>query len=390
MNSIPLHPSPAAPAGGFPAKPLRLLAILCLSLAGITANAENASASVNFKDPAKPGILKIYISRGDLHVRAGDSTSEVKVKSDAAPKEKQETRKDGLRVLSDTSANFSLTVQDNVAELNYGKESWPEGGSADFDVTVPKNTSVQVENGWGGEVVVEKLSGDVEVKGLNCEIKLIELSGGTTVETMNGDVEASYSALPADKPMSFSSMNGQVNLRIPADAKAKVRFRTHHGSILTDFPEDIIKTTSENLGGTDWAAYTGKQVAIAANIAQEVGREMAHAAKEMAEEFKHAQKEVQEAEKEVVRDAQEAKAMADEDKRIADEDKRMADEEKRLSKVEKNKSSNKKVNMRLPRPPRPPNIPAISGGKVVSGSINGGGPEILVTTMNGDITLRRL
>jgi hypothetical protein len=35
-------------------------------------------------------------------------------------------------------------------------------------------------------------------------------------------------------------------------------------------------------------------------------------------------------------------------------------------------------------------IPTMSGGKLVTGTLNGGGPEISVATMNGDVTLRRL
>ena len=41
-----------------------------------------------------------------------------------------------------------------------------------------------------------------------------------------------------------------------------------------------------------------------------------------------------------------------------------------------------------PIPPIPP-IPPISGGKIVSGTLNGGGPDIQIATMNGDITLRK-
>ena len=39
--------------------------------------------------------------------------------------------------------------------------------------------------------------------------------------------------------------------------------------------------------------------------------------------------------------------------------------------------------------PLPP-LPPMTGGKIVSGTLNGGGPDIQVTTMNGDITLRKL
>jgi hypothetical protein len=44
----------------------------------------------------------------------------------------------------------------------------------------------------------------------------------------------------------------------------------------------------------------------------------------------------------------------------------------------------------VPMPmPFPPVMPSISGGKVVSGTLNGGGPEIQIATMNGTITLRK-
>ena len=42
-----------------------------------------------------------------------------------------------------------------------------------------------------------------------------------------------------------------------------------------------------------------------------------------------------------------------------------------------------------PVPPVPP-IPPVTGGKLVTGTLNGGGPEISITTMNGDVTLRQL
>jgi hypothetical protein len=42
-----------------------------------------------------------------------------------------------------------------------------------------------------------------------------------------------------------------------------------------------------------------------------------------------------------------------------------------------------------PSAPPVPAIPTISGGKLVTGTLNGGGPEISVSTMNGDITFRQ-
>ena len=43
----------------------------------------------------------------------------------------------------------------------------------------------------------------------------------------------------------------------------------------------------------------------------------------------------------------------------------------------------------IPVPPMPP-LPPMTGGKIVTGTLNGGGPEIRISTMNGDVTLRKM
>lgn len=345
------------------------MAALGLCLAGSIAFAESSSANVKFKNPDQPGRLKIYLSRGDLKITGSDTRGEVQVTSDAE-QEKAEPRSDGLRVLSDPAANFSLTVDGNSAELSYGKPGpGYDGGDADFSVKVPGNTSLEIQYSMGGDIKIEKISGDIVAKGLNCEVLLRDVSGSVSVETLNGDIDASFAALPPDKPVSFSSLNGDVVVRVPSDTKAKVRFRTHHGTILTDFPSEVLKTVSENLGAGGWGVYARENVKLATQLAVSLGSEIAEATREMKEslrEAQEAQREAEQAQREIEKEASEA--------------------EKALARADKEAKKTKSV--RPPRPPRAPSIPAISGGKVVTGDLNGGGSEVIVTTMGGDITFR--
>jgi len=334
---------------------------------------EATAGQIRFSDPAKPGRLKIYVAQGDLAVRGDASAETITVNSKLGTKLTRVKRSDGLRVLSDTAASFLLFEKNNVAEFSYGKDSWPMGEGANFEITVPANTALEIQNGWNGSVKVERVTGDVEIKGLNCEVKLTDLGGGAIVETMNGEIAASFAALPDKKPVSFSSMNGEVKLRMPANAKANVRFRTHNGAILTDFPEDVLKTKAEDLGGTDWGTVAGQHIAVAAQIGSQVGREVAQMAREVASEAKSA---VREAQAEV-RD------------RVAEATDRAAEAAEKSTGEAAPAPKPSPRGPHGPRPPHPPSIPAIAGGKVVSGTLNGGGIEIQVTTMNGDITLRK-
>jgi urease beta subunit len=327
---------------------------------------EATDGQIRFSDPAKPGRLKIYVAQGDLTVRGDASSDAIAVQSKLNNPSKKTKYNDGLRVLSDTASSFLLFEKNNVAEFSNGKDSWPTGEGANFEITVPANTALEIQNGWNGSVKVERVTGDVEIKGLNCEVKLTDLGGGAIVETMNGEITASFAALPDKKPVSFSSMNGEVKLRVPADAKANVRFRTHNGAILTDFADDVLKTKAEDLGRTDWGTIAGQHIAMAAQIGSQVGREVTQMAREVAAEAQSAVRE----------------ARAETRDRAAEKAENSTGEA----------APAPKPAPRVPHalhPPLPPSIPAIAGGKVVSGTLNGGGIEIQVTTMNGDITLRK-
>ncbi len=369
----------------------RLAGLLMLAVLSLQAEGTGGSNEVRFQDPAKPGLFKINLSNGKIHVTAGKEPGVVRVISSVKTKTPAQPREDGLRVLGDTQAAYSLTANGNNAELNYDKDAW--GGDARFEITVPADTALQIQSNWGGDIAVEDISGDLSIQGMNCDVSLDRISGGTNVEVMNGKVHATYTAIQAGKPVSISSMNGPVVLKVPEDTKANVRFRTHNGAILTDFSETALKTKSEDLGGTHWGAVAGKHTAVAVNIAKEVGREIALHAKDVAEEIREAVESQREDAAEAARDAAEAAKEAAEAAREAGAQVEKAEKPEKGVAPAAPEAPKAPKSVRAPRPPRPPirvNIPALSGGKVVSGTLNEGGTSVQVTLMNGDITFRKV
>ena len=294
-------------------------------------------SSVKFSHPDQPQTLRIYVAQGTLRIFATDSKDTVTVNTEAEAEKKDVRRPDGLRVIGST-ASFSLTENDNVVELNYGRDSILTSG-ADFAVNIPRNTSVEVANGLGAEISVNGVMGDIEIKNVNGEINLTNIGGGALVETMNGEIHASFASLPTGKALSFTSMNGEIQVHLPSDAKANVRFRTQNGSILTDFPETTLKTKSEPGASQTTAEETARLAGQAARQAARITRE-------------------------VVQEVHEAIQVAKTEMREG-------------------------APPRPPRHPRSPSIPAMVGGKVVSGVLNGGGVDLQIATMNGDIIVRQ-
>jgi hypothetical protein len=333
-------------------------------------SADNHSATAAFSDPTQPGRFQARLLQGEISIRGSD-VDEVTVSTDAFRRAEEKTRADGMRVIS-AGASFSLHEENNVITLDASAAGgW--GDDAEFNITVPHDAHIDIEVSMGGEVTVADISGDVSIKNLNGEIELLDLSGGALIESMNGEIEASFLTVHEHRPLSFSSMNGEIELHLPADAQANVRFRSQNGTILTNFGEDVLVTTTTS--GRAFAPEAHEEIA-------EFAAEMAEGAVEMAMEIAE---EVREAMRAARLEMQEQREM-EEELRETQIEIREAEEEMAIVKREMKVEAKAP---RAPRPPRPPSIPSMAGGKVISGTLNGGGVDLQIATMNGDILVRK-
>ncbi len=326
-----------------------------------SARAEESTSSIKFSNPSKPGTVRIQMARGALHI-VGSDVDEVVIKSEATRPAKT-PRKDGLRLLT-ASSSFSLTEKDNVVTLDAMGEN-SGGPGANFKLTVPRNSSVIVQNSWGGDIACSGLSGDFEINAMHGSIHLADVSGGVVVSTMNGEIRADVREVHEGRPLSFQSMNGEVILRLPSAARANLRVRTQNGSVLTDFDESILVTKTETAPvARSRSNFTINGQSILTPEARETIREATRLGAEAMREAASAVREAAEAARE---GAAEARAAAE---------------------ASVPKAPNSSSPPKPPRAPRITSIPTITGGKIVTGTLNGGGPEINVATMNGDVTLR--
>ena len=342
------------------------------------ARAQNDANTIKFSDPAKPGTLKIVMAHGSMRIQGTDA-AEVVVGSESKPVSRT-PRKDGLRVLS-SAASFSLTEKDNVITLDTSDGLWRGGGgNGDFRVSVPRNTSVVVQSAFGGDINCNGIAGDIEINSMNGEIRLDDVSGGIVVGTMNGEIRANIRELREGKPLSFTSMSGAVVIRVPESAKASVRLRTQNGSVLTDFDETVLVTKSESTPGMSRGPHRVSMVK--GPNGKIIGAEVADAIREATREGVETAR----------TDAEKARSEADKARREADRARRDADRERSRADHATPATEATPVPPVAPKPPTMPKIamPPISGGKLVTGTLNGGGPEINVSTMNGDVTLRKL
>lgn len=322
-----------------------------------TGTDEGSTATVKLSAPGKPATLSLDMPWADIRITGVDGDTVI-VESSLTQKNAKPTRPGGLRRLDD-EVSFELHEHDNVVSLSLAGDNPWASHDAEFNISVPRAMALDLKTDAGGDLTVVGVEGDVEINNMNGEVKLEGLVGSAVINTMNGEIRASYAKAPT-KPVSITSMNGEVDLRLPGDTRANLRLRTHNGSILTDFGEEVLKTKTEgSKQGGGYAYAYGSDAS-----AREIARAASEAARAAVQVTREVAREVARAVKEQAEDAEDARAP-----------------------VEPRDSATP----RTPRPPRTPRapLPPITGGKLVTGTLNGGGVDIKVSTMNGEITLRQ-
>jgi DUF4097 and DUF4098 domain-containing protein YvlB len=159
---------------------------------------------------------------------------DVIVESTASEGRRREERTaDGLRRIDIPAGGFQVEEQDNVITIHTDPI---HGGN--LTVTVPVDTSVQVKS-TNGAISVEGVHGEIEVATANGKIDLTNVGGTVVADTNNGSIKASLDRVDQSKPLSFSSLNGSIEVALPSDTKANLKMRSFHGSIWTDFDMNV-------------------------------------------------------------------------------------------------------------------------------------------------------
>ena len=349
-----------------PRLPRLLLALTAAALLAPAGRAqdedsEGSTARVKFSDPAKPGTLRLVIPWAEARI-TGTDAAEVVVTSSLDQKGAAAIDDEGFRRLDD-DVTFELAEKDNIAVISVAADNMWATQGAEFEIKVPRNTHLIIRTQIGGDIEVNGVEGDLDINCMNGEVTLRDIASSAVVNSMNGETRASFKRAPT-KPVSLTSMNGEIDVRLPSDTKANLRMRTHNGSIRTNFSAGALQTKPEKA--------TGRVNSDLAEADRELARGTARLDREHAEIAREAGKAAAEAARLGIEIARE-----------------VTREVSREVNRELSRAHSEDHDGGIPVPPMPP-MPAMPnfGGKSIVGTLNGGGVDIKITSMNGTITLR--
>lgn len=148
---------------------------------------------------------------------------------------------DGFRRIPNTSLGITAEEYNNTVEISADQRRMGRGMR--LDISVPRLTSVRARTVNGGALVVEGVSGEHELANVNGRITATDIAGSIVANTTNGELLITFTEIARDKAMSFTTLNGDVDVTFPANLAADLRINAGRGDVMTDF--DFVLQTQE-------------------------------------------------------------------------------------------------------------------------------------------------
>jgi len=210
--------------------------------------------TVPLTNPAQPATIKANLISGSIKVTVGTGRDIIVSSSEAGPGRRGPRERDAAPPgMTRIGGRPGLNIEEdhNTVDISAGSM----GAGTDLAIEVPVNTNLQLRTINGAAIDVTGVNGDLEIDDSNGAINLTSVSGSVVAHTLNGPITVSLNHITGNKPMSFTSLNGKVDVTLPADTKGRLRLKSDNGSIFSDFDvkleADANKPVVEDTRGKD-------------------------------------------------------------------------------------------------------------------------------------------
>jgi hypothetical protein len=192
---------------------------------------------VPLSKPGQPVHLEVNLISGSITVEphAGNEVVVEAAGEDEPEHGKPAPSASGMRRLPNRS--LGLVVEEEANKVSVAMGGMPR--EVTLRIQVPRQTSVSLSTVNDGDIRVNGLDGDLELNNVNGEIIAKDVSGSVVAHTTNGDVKVVLSRVDPKAALAFATLNGNVDVSLPASFHGDLRMRSDNGEIYTDFDVQI-------------------------------------------------------------------------------------------------------------------------------------------------------
>lgn len=227
-----------------------LIIALIVASADMCAQEFNEQIVVPLSSPDKRGKLEVGLVRGDIIIEAYNG-KEVIIQAKAGSQEDcdscdhdhgREKREAPAGMKRISSSPLELEASENNNTIEIETNSWKK--PVNLNIKIPANFDLELST-VHGKVVITGINGTHEISSVNGPVTMKDISGSVVANTVNGMILVNFKSVKANEPMSFVTLNGNVDVTFPANIKARAKMKSERGEIFTDFEMSVDRSKPE-------------------------------------------------------------------------------------------------------------------------------------------------
>ncbi|RYU97083.1 DUF4097 family beta strand repeat-containing protein [Emticicia agri] len=209
---------------------------------------------VPLSDPAKSGTLHVGLINGSIKV-TGYAGKEVVIDAETTPvtnrKERVDESASGMkRITPRGGLELSAEEKNNKVNVNSSSHRQP----VNLSIKVPQQFSLKVSTVNHGDIVIENVTGELEINNVNGDITMTNVAGSAVANTVNGVIKANFKTV-TDSPMAFTTLNGNIDITFPTTVKMNAKVKSDRGEVYSDFDMDIDKSAPKGVRSNQNGMY---------------------------------------------------------------------------------------------------------------------------------------
>lgn len=187
--------------------------------------------TVPLSDPARPAFIKAHLLNGSITVK-GYEGKEVMVEAHVRSGEDRDSgESNGMHRIPMNTTGLEVEEDNNRVDVSAASVQ----RTIDLNISVPVHSSLSLHTVNDGDISVTNVDGELDVNDVNGAVTLTGVSGTAVAHALNGKVLVTFNRINPTKPMSFSSLNGDIDVTFPADLKANLVISSDRGEVYSDF-----------------------------------------------------------------------------------------------------------------------------------------------------------
>ncbi|MEM9077776.1 MAG: hypothetical protein AAGC43_12080 [Bacteroidota bacterium] len=197
-------------------------------------------------------LINISLQSGSMNIVGHDKnqfTIYVELDSSFAETKKTED-KDGFVRLVNNAFDLEITNSGNRLDIN----SYSSKGLKKLTVKVPRSSDMSLLTN-NGDLGIENVQGKLDVISNYGKIDIKRIHGSVVASCPNGNTFIDFASLDKKNPSSITSLNGKIEVNVPAESSISFKLLSIEGNIYSNFDIQLIPKVINHYENTENGSY---------------------------------------------------------------------------------------------------------------------------------------